>query len=788
MSTQVGGRRPCVTPLCSAPACCQAVLAHLCPPACTRTRSHARRWSPPPPRPLRSLTRVGVMVLVCHESNDIFLEAAKVRGTQGRMGGGGGGGGSAGMLALTQQRCAGGRRVGTPPWRQQKVGSGRMGAQARWVTGDPMRAGQARMWSRSRRAQIKPARLQMHALLPPPSPPLRWHGTPSMRWPPPPSLWVSEEAVEEEGGREGGGVRGCRPVAPAGTRRVKHAPSLAARASSPSLALVSRRLPRHSSSRRASACAPPPPRPPAPPPPPPPLPSLHAVLVHHPRLHVPNVRHPLNAVRVAGGCRGSAAAAGRFAAGAQQGGSALVRVCCPNHRMAPRLLGIPRGSSLLNHARVRFCRCPTPCRRVPGSWAWRSPSSPTTPSSTPSSSSSTAYTSTGEAGAWVGAQQLGACGLLQATSERLRACKQLLPLGNCHRLHVPCCSPQVLPHPAHRCQAAHHRRRRCVAGQQTGRPRWRPGLLQQAPARRAAPVHGRNHRHHDAQPCLRRPCVCASRATPPPYTSYCAHPPHLDHLHSPTPAPAPIQTTSARPTTGRPPPRSSKPRCSTAAACRSAACPPPREAPHGRDVCMSCTKRARPLGRLPANQRTADGRDRASVSWRGPLAFCPVLRRSLAQKMKIKPSAALTAQGRADSCPRHVETVFAKRGGALEEVAGPRHGAPKPGALPRGAGHLRTSGWLYENSREAQKGAAGPDQPLKVACRLARSTSECLVDRMHRTPPRDSNLPLIVPEHVKRRRGSDQTPAAEGRDRPSSPGPPNWLPSPFIALDHRPGR
>lgn len=25
-----------------------------------------------------SLTRVGVMVLVCHESNDIFLEAAKV--------------------------------------------------------------------------------------------------------------------------------------------------------------------------------------------------------------------------------------------------------------------------------------------------------------------------------------------------------------------------------------------------------------------------------------------------------------------------------------------------------------------------------------------------------------------------------------------------------------------------------------------------------------------------------------------------------------------------------------
>jgi hypothetical protein len=27
-----------------------------------------------------SLTRVGVMVLVCHESNDIFLEAAKVGG------------------------------------------------------------------------------------------------------------------------------------------------------------------------------------------------------------------------------------------------------------------------------------------------------------------------------------------------------------------------------------------------------------------------------------------------------------------------------------------------------------------------------------------------------------------------------------------------------------------------------------------------------------------------------------------------------------------------------------
>lgn len=36
---------------------------------------------PPPPctlPPTRSLTRVGVMVLVCHESNDIFLEAAKV--------------------------------------------------------------------------------------------------------------------------------------------------------------------------------------------------------------------------------------------------------------------------------------------------------------------------------------------------------------------------------------------------------------------------------------------------------------------------------------------------------------------------------------------------------------------------------------------------------------------------------------------------------------------------------------------------------------------------------------
>ena len=37
----------------------------LCPPACL---------------PACSLTRVGVMVLVCHESNDIFLEAAKVWG------------------------------------------------------------------------------------------------------------------------------------------------------------------------------------------------------------------------------------------------------------------------------------------------------------------------------------------------------------------------------------------------------------------------------------------------------------------------------------------------------------------------------------------------------------------------------------------------------------------------------------------------------------------------------------------------------------------------------------
>ena len=272
MSTQVGGRRPCVTPLCSAPACCQAVLAHLCPPACTRTRSHARRWSPPPPRPLRSLTRVGVMVLVCHESNDIFLEAAKVRGTQGRMGGGGGGGGSAGMLALTQQRCAGGRRVGTPPWRQQKVGSGRMGAQARWVTGDPMRAGQARMWSRSRRAQIKPARLQMHALLPPPSPPLRWHGTPSMRRPPPPSLWVSEEAVEEEGGREGGGCGVAAPLPlPALDASNTPLPWLHAPPHPPSLLFPDASpatLPLDAPPR-----APPrPPAPPAPPPPPPPFP------------------------------------------------------------------------------------------------------------------------------------------------------------------------------------------------------------------------------------------------------------------------------------------------------------------------------------------------------------------------------------------------------------------------------------------------------------------------------------------------------------------------------------
>ena len=69
-----------------------------------------------------------------------------------------------------------------------------------------------------------------------------------------------------------------------------------------------------------------------------------------------------------------------------------------------------------------------------------------------------------------------------------------------------------------------------------------------------------------------------------------------------------------------------------------------------------------------------------------------VLRLSLAKKMRIKPSAALTAQRRANSFPRHAKTVFGKRGGALEEVAGPRHGAPKPGALPRGAGHVRTSG------------------------------------------------------------------------------------------------
>lgn len=40
---------------------------------------YARTWLGLPILPApRSLTRVGVMVLVCHESNDIFLEAAKV--------------------------------------------------------------------------------------------------------------------------------------------------------------------------------------------------------------------------------------------------------------------------------------------------------------------------------------------------------------------------------------------------------------------------------------------------------------------------------------------------------------------------------------------------------------------------------------------------------------------------------------------------------------------------------------------------------------------------------------
>lgn len=38
-----------------------------------------RAWLAPLACSLCSLTRVGVMVLVCHESNDIFLEAAKVR-------------------------------------------------------------------------------------------------------------------------------------------------------------------------------------------------------------------------------------------------------------------------------------------------------------------------------------------------------------------------------------------------------------------------------------------------------------------------------------------------------------------------------------------------------------------------------------------------------------------------------------------------------------------------------------------------------------------------------------